>query len=165
MSAYSCATMRLYDPDSGGMYTTFFGGISRWRWNDSSDRFVAAPVTGDKTSGTSYLDGMPWINEITTLVRNRSTIFEFVQQTRLPGYLGTNAAFLAANGLKKVREDADIFDLRQFRGRRVLAGYLFGGIRAFPKQFPYTDDAADYTSGTVPAKASDVILKVYVTAH
>jgi hypothetical protein len=164
MSAYSCATVQFYDPDSGGMYTTFFGGISRWRWNDSKSRFVAAPVTGDKTSRTGYLDGLPWINEITTLVRNGSTIFEFVQENRLPGYLGTNAAFLAADGLMKVREDADIFDLRQFRGKRILAGYLFGGIRAFPKQFPYTDEAPEYTSGTVPAKASDLILKVYVTA-
>ena len=164
MSAYSCATMQLYDPDSFGMYTTFFGGISRWRWSDSGGQFVAAPVTGDKTRRTGYLDGMPWINEITTLVQNGSTTFEFVQKNRLPGYLGTNAAFLAADGLKQVREDADIFDLRQFRGKRVLAGYLFGGIRAFPKQFPYTDDAPDYTSGTVPAKASDLILKIYVTA-
>ena len=163
MSAYSCATMELYDPDSAAMYTTFFGGISRWRWNGASREFVAAPVTGDKTSRTGYFDGMPWINEITTLVRNKETMFEFVQENRLPGYLGTNAAFLAVEGLKRVREDADIFDLRQFRGKRVLAGYLFGGIRALPKQFPYTDDASDYTSGTVPAKASDLILKVYVT--
>jgi len=28
MSAYSCATLLLYDPESSGMYTTFFGGIS-----------------------------------------------------------------------------------------------------------------------------------------
>jgi hypothetical protein len=165
MSAYSCATMRLYDPGSFGMYTTFFGGISRWRWNDASRQFVQAPVSGDKTRQAGYLDGMPWINEITTLVRDRGTLFEFVQQdNRLPGYVGTNAAFLPAEGLKKVREDADIFDLRQFRGKRVLAGYLFGGIRAFPKEFPYTDDARDYTSGTVPARANDMILKIYVTA-
>jgi hypothetical protein len=33
MSAYSCATLLLFDPESSAMYTTFFGGISRWRWN------------------------------------------------------------------------------------------------------------------------------------
>jgi hypothetical protein len=166
MSAYSCATMRLYDPDSFAMYTTFFGGISRWRWNDRNRQFVEAVVSGDKTSRTGYLDGLPWINEITTLVRNGERSFELVQQdNRLPGYIGTNAAFLAADGLKKIREDADIFDVRQFRGKRVLAGYLFGGIRAFPKEFPYTDEARDYTSGAVPARANDMILKVYVTAR
>jgi hypothetical protein len=165
MSAYSCAIMRLYDPDSSAMYTTFFGGISRWRWNDAKRQFLQAPVSGDKTSQTDYFDGMPWINEITTLVQNGATMFEFVQQdNRLPGYIGTNAAFLPVDGLKKIREDADIFDLRQFRSKRALAGYLIGGIRAFPKEFPYTEKARDYTSGTVPARANNLILKVYVTA-
>ena len=165
MSAYSCATLLLYDPESFGMYTTFFGGISRWRWNDSRHQFVEAPVSGDKTKRTGYLDGMPWINEISTLVRTRGKTFEFVQQdNRLPGYVGSNGAFLPVAGLKKIREDAAIFDLRQFHGKRVFAGYLYGGIRAFPKEFPYTEEAPDYTSGNVPAKASDMILKVYVTA-
>jgi hypothetical protein len=165
MSAYSCATMRLYDPDSSVMSITFFGGISRWRWSDATRQFVQAPVSGDKTSRTGYFDGMPWINEITTLLENRATTAEFVQQdNRLPAYLGTNGAFLPAVGIKKMREDADILDLRQFHGKRVLAGYLFGGIRAFPKEFPYSEGARDYTSGTVPARANDLILKVYVTA-
>jgi hypothetical protein len=165
MSAYACATMLLYDPESSGMYTTFFGGISRWRWNDGKRQFVEAPVLGDKTKQTGYLDGMPWINEISTLVRTKGKTSEFVQQdNRLSGYVGTNAAFLPAAGLKKIREDADIFDLRQFRGKRVFAGYIYGGVRAYPKQFPYTDDSAEYTSGNIPTKPNDMILKVYVTA-
>lgn len=165
MSAYSCATMLIYDPESASMYTTFFGGISRWRWNDKTRQFLAAPMEGDKTMQSGYFDGMPWINEISTVVRSGGRMAEFVQQTdRLPGYVGTNAAFLPEAGLKKVREDAGIFDLRQFRGKRVLAGYIFGGIRAFPKEFPYTDESREYSSGNVPAKPSDMILKVYVSA-
>lgn len=165
MSTYSCATMLLYDPESFSMYTTFFGGISRWRWNDASRQFVQAPVLGDKNQHAGYFDGLPWINEISTLVRTKGKWVEFVQQeNRLPGYVGTNGAFLPAAGLKRIREDADIFDLRQFRGKRVLAGYLFGGIRAFPKEFPYTEESRDYTSGNVPTKPNDMVLKVYVTA-
>ena len=165
MSAYSCATMLLYDPESFAMYTTFFGGISRWRWNDASRQFVQAPLFGDKTQPGVYLDGLPWINEISTLVRKQGKLVEFAQQdSRLPGYVGANAAFLPAAGLKRIREDAPIFDLRQFRGKRVLVGYLFGGIRAYPKEFPYTEEARDYTSGTVPTKPNDLILKVYVMA-
>ena len=165
MSSYSCATMLLYDPATSGMYTTFFGGISRWRWSDAAHKFEQAPVLGDKTKQTDYLDGMPWINEISTLVHRPDKTYEFVQQdNRLPAYVGTNAAFMPAAGLQKIREDANIFDLRQFHGKRVLAGYLYGGIRAFPKQFPYTDEAPEYTSGNVPTKPSDLILKVYVSA-
>jgi hypothetical protein len=165
MSAYSCATLLLFDPDSATMYTTFFGGISRWRWNDGTRHFEQAPLVGDKTQQTNYLDGMPWIDEISTLVRSAGKASEFVQQDRrLPAYLGTNAAFLPASGLKKIRDDAGIFNLAQFRQKRVLAGYLFGGIRAFPKQFPYTDNAPEYTSGNVPTKVSDMVLRVYIQA-
>ena len=166
MSSYTSATMLLFDPDASAMYTTFFGGISRWRWNDTKKDFELAPTLGDKTKQTDYLDGMPWINEISTLARKAGKTWEFVQQdNRLPGYLGTNAAFLPVQGLQKIREDANIFDLRQFRGKRVLVGYLFGGIKASPKQFPYTDEAPEYTSGNVPTKPSDIILKVYVSAN
>ena len=163
MGAYSCATMLLYNPDTSAMYTTFFGGISRWRWNSSKSQFAEAPLVGDKTQDKGYFDGMPWINEISTLVRSQGQWFEFAQEG-LPAYIGTDGAFLPATGLAKIREDADIFDLRQFRGKRVLAGYLFGGIRAFPKQFPYTEEAREYRSGSVPTKTNDLILKVYVTA-
>ena len=154
MSAYSCATMLLYDPESSGMYTTFFGGISRWRWNDVMRQFVQAPVLGDKTKQADILTGCRGSMKSARWCGARERRTEFVQQdNRLPGYVGANATFLPAAGLKKIREDADIFDLRQFRGKRVFAGYIFGGIRAFPKEFPYTDEAADYTSGNVPAKA------------
>jgi hypothetical protein len=167
MSSYSCASLLLFDPASSAMYTTFFGGISRWRWNDTSRQFEIAPTKGDKTKQTDYLDGMPWINEISTIARRSGgKISEFVQQdNRLPAYLGTNGAFLPAAGIKRMRDDTNILDLSQFKGKRVLAGYLYGGIKASPKQFPYTDESPEYTSGNVPTKPSDMILKVYVTAN
>jgi hypothetical protein len=164
MSAYSCATMLMFDLASKEMYTTFFGGISRWTWNYSTNQFEKAALAGKKSNESGYLDGMPWIDHISTLVKGPTQTYEFVQSNRLPSYLGTNAAFLPAPGLKEVRENTGIFDLDQFRGKRVFVGYLYGGIRASPKQFPYTDEAPYYTSGNVPTKPSDVILKVYVTA-
>jgi hypothetical protein len=165
MSAYACAKMLMFDPDARQMYTTFFGGISRWIWNYTTSQFEQAPMKGDKTKEAGYLDGMPWIDHISTLVRGPEGTAEIVQAAnRLPGYVGTNAAFLVEPGLAKVRPDTDILDIRQFRGKRILAGYLYGGIRAYPKQFPYTDEAPSYSSGNVPTKPSDLILKVYVSA-
>jgi hypothetical protein len=165
MSAYTCARMSMFDPAAERMYTTFFGGISRWTWNYRARQFEQAPLVGDKTKESGYLDGMPWIDHISTLVRGPQGTAEFVEAVhRLPAYVGANAAFLPAAGLAKVRPDADILDLRQFRGQRALAGYIYGGIRAFPKQFPYNDEAPAYSSGNVPTKPSNLILKVYVTA-
>ncbi len=82
---------------------------------------------------------------------------------RIAAYLGTNAALLPAPGLKKIREDAGIFDLRALRGKRTLVGYLYGGIRATPREFPYLDDSRAYSSGNVPTRTSDMIIAVYVT--
>ena len=164
MSGYTCAMLLMFDPDNARMYTTFFGGISRWLWNYTTHAFELAPKVGEKNRQTGYMDGLPWVDHISTLTNDRGELSEFVQDHRLPAYVGGNGVFLPAPGLKRVREDTDIFDLRQFRGNRVLAGYIYGGIRAFPKQFPYTDEAPGYTSGNVPNKSSDVILKVYVTA-
>jgi hypothetical protein len=165
MSAYACAKMSIFDPTAEKMYTTFFGGISRWTWNYQTSRFEQSPVQGDKTKESGYLDGMPWIDQISTLVRGTEGTTETVQPAnRLPAYIGTNAAFLTAPGIAKFRPDTDILAMRQFRGKRILAGYIYGGIRAYPKQFPYTDEAPSYSSGNVPTKPSDLILKVYVSA-
>jgi hypothetical protein len=164
MSGYTCAKLLLFDPDSNTMYTTFFGGISGWVWNDTTNRFDLAPRTNDKTK-PAYFDGLTWIDQMTTLVRSPRETFEAVQPSnRMAAYLGTNAAFLPAAGLKKIREDAGVFDLRALRGKRMLVGYLYGGIRATPREFPYLDDSPAYGSGNVPTKTSDMIVAVYLIA-
>ena len=164
MSAYTCAKLLLFDPDSHTMFTTFFGGISGSIWNDKTDRFELAPRTTTDKSRPAYFDGLVWIDQMTTLVRSPAETFEAVQPSnRMAAYLGTNAAFLPAPGLKKIREDADVFDLRALRGKRVLVGYLYGGIRATPREFPYLDDSPAYGSGNVPTKTSDMIVAVYLT--
>ena len=162
MSAYTCAKLLLFDPDSRTMYTSFFGGISGWTWDYGKNRFELAPRKGDK-SEPSYFDGLTWIDHITTLIRSPQKTLEAVQpSSRMAAYLGTNAAFLPA-GLQKIRDDADVFDLRPLRGKRVLAGYLYGGIRAFPREFPYRDDSPLYNAGNVPTRTSDMIIAVYIT--
>lgn len=164
MSGYTCAKLLLFDPDSNTMYTTFFGGISGWVWNETTNHFDPAPKTNDKTK-PAYFDGLTWIDQMTTLVRSPRETFEAVQPSnRMAAYLGTNAAFLPAAGLNKIREDAGIFDLRALRGKRMLVGYLYGGIRATPREFPYLDDSPAYGSGNVPTKTSDMIVAVYLTA-
>jgi hypothetical protein len=164
MSGYTCANLLLFDPDSNTLYTTFFGGISGWIWNNATNHFDVAPHTNDKTK-QAYFDGLTWIDQMTTLVRSPRETFEAVQPSnRMAAYLGTNAAFLPAAGLKKIREDADVFDLRALRGKRILVGYLYGGIRAIPRQFPYLEDSPAYGSGTVPTKTSDMVVAVYLTA-
>jgi len=163
MSGYSCARLAFFDPDSNTMLTTFFGGISRWNWNEDRAEFQAAPRVGSKSEAV-YFDGLQWIDQMTTLVRGPQETYEVVQPSnRLPGYLGTNAAFLPAPGMERIRPEAEVFDLRPLRGKRVLAGYIYGGIRAFPKEFPYRDDSRPYHSGNIPTRSSEMIVAVYIT--
>jgi hypothetical protein len=162
MSAYSCAKVQMFDPDSKTMYTTFFGGISRWTWDEAKGTFSQAPLVGDKTK-TVYLDGMPWIDQISTLVRHGNQSEEVVQPVRMGGFVGANAAFLPVEGLKRVRDDASVYDLAPLRGKRTLIGYIYGGIRAFPREFPYLESSPSYSAGNVPTKPSDLILAVYIT--
>jgi hypothetical protein len=163
MSAYACAKLLLFDPASHTMYTTFFGGISRWIWDYQKKQAEIAPLAGDKTR-PDYLDGMEWVDHITTLIHGPHGTYEAVQPAgRMAGYIGTNAEFFPSGELQRIREDADVFDLKPLRGKRILAGYLYGGIRAFPREFPYLDESPLYHPGNVPTKANDMIIAVYIT--
>ncbi len=162
MSTYACATFSLFDPDSHTMYTTFFGGISRWIWDYRKKQAALAPLAGDKKTPI-YFDGMEWIDHITTLIRGTHGTYEAIQPTeRLAAYIGTNAVFIPSGDLRKIRADADVFDLKPLRGKRIFAGYLYGGIRAFPREFPYLDQSPLYHAGNVPTRANDLVIAVYI---
>jgi hypothetical protein len=162
MSSYTCAHMELFDPESNTMYTTLFGGISRWTWDDKKREFDEGTLVGDKSKSV-YMDGMEWIDRISALARRDHQSVEMVQPARMAGYVGANAAFIPVAGLRKIRDDANVYDLAALRGKRTLIGYIYGGIRAFPRQFPYLDNSPAYSSGNVPTKPSDLILAVYIT--
>ena len=89
---------------------------------------------------------------------NRSTPPSF------PAFVGAVAVFIAAPEMARAESEAGILDLDALRGARTLVGYIYSGIRAFPYQFPFNKTAAPYRAGTVPTRASELILKVYVEA-
>jgi len=65
-NAYVCPTLLLYDKPAASMYTTFFGGISRFAWDSATGKFVENLKTGSKTEAT-YLDGLQWSDQISTI--------------------------------------------------------------------------------------------------
>jgi len=164
MNAYACPTLLMYDHAAQIMYTTFFGGISRYSWDASTGDFHDNPKVGAKTE-QFYLDGMQWSDQISTIRKvmapGREETSEAVQSSPLPGYLGTDAVFIPAPG---VRREGSILNLDPLRGTRTLAGYIFGGIQAFPYSFPYLKNSKPYNAGAVPTRPSERILKVYVQA-
>ncbi|MBC7927164.1 MAG: hypothetical protein H7039_16060, partial [Bryobacteraceae bacterium] len=165
MNGYTCATMLLYDSRRQTMYTTFFGGISRYFWDDKAREFKPHQRVGSR-SDTVYLDGLQWSDQIATISRlfgaGAEETSEFVQPASLPSFLGSDAIFVPAPELPRAEAGTDILDLKVMAGKRIFAGYLYGGIRASPYRFPYTRTSQPYNSGTVPTKASDLVLKVFL---
>jgi hypothetical protein len=64
--------------------------------------------------------------------------------------------------MPRAHASTDILDLGSLQQSKTFVGYIYGGIRAYPYQFPYLKTAQPHNSGTVPSKPSDLILKVYV---
>jgi hypothetical protein len=165
MNAYNCARLLLYSKASQTMHTTLFGGISRHTWNASTGAFVENPRVGDK-SAPVYLDGMQWSDQISTISKvmaaGKEETSETVQPSSLPAFLGAEAVFIALPKIARAGAASNILDLDALPTGKTIVGYIYGGIRAYPYQFPYNKGAAPYNSGAAPSKPSDTILKVFV---
>lgn len=163
LNAYTCATLLMYDPGSTTMYTTLFGGIGRYQWDAVKSAFVENAKTGEKADAV-YYDGLQWSDQISTLVHRGSSTEEFVETKTLPGYVGADAVFIPRPDLANAAPGADILDLSKLQSR-TFVGYIYGGIKASPYQFPYTKTSRPYTSGSAPTVVSNSILKVYVVKN
>jgi len=108
-----------------------------------------------------YLDGLQWTDQVATLVHHGSTTAEIVEAKALPNYLGADAVFIPEAGIVKAAPGTEILDLNSIQGK-TFVGYIYGGIRASPYQFPYTKTSRAYTSGSAPSSVNGSILKVYV---
>jgi len=163
MNAYSCAVLSLYDKTAGTMYTTLFGGISRYQWDGV--RFAENPKSGSKSDST-YLDGLQWSDQISILQRvmtpGREQTTETVESKSMTAFVGANATFIPVEGLAKAHPATDILDIAPLRGTRTFVGYLYGGIQAKPYRFPYNKSAQPQNSGVVPTTTNGLILKVYL---
>ncbi len=166
MNAYNCPRLLLYSKASQTMHTTLFGGISRYSWNSSASEFVENAKVGNK-SASVYLDGMQWSDQISTISKTMAAgeekTIETVQPAPLPAFLGAEAVFIPLPSVARARAGSAILDLDALPSGKTLVGYIYGGIRAYPFQFPYNKSAAPYNSGAAPSKPSDMILKVFVT--
>lgn len=167
MNAYACPKLLMYDKSTQTMYTTFFGGISRYSWDPAAETFQENPKVGSKTEAV-YLDGMQWSDQISTIRRvmtaGKEESTESVQASVLPGFLGTDAVFIPAPEVRRAYPETAIVDLEALQGPKTFVGYLYGGIQAFPYSFPYLKASKPYNAGAVPSRPSERILKVYVRA-
>jgi len=136
MSHYTCAGLPVFDSLTGAMHTTFFGGISLNDYDPSSNTVIADTL-------------VPFISDITTLTKYANGLTEeCVLPVQLPGLLGSNAEFMLNRNLPHYSNE--VLRFRSLPNQRVLAGYLYGGIRANSPNLPLSS-------------ANDTVYRVYFT--
>lgn len=153
LSHYDCANITIFDQASRRCYTTLFGGISQYHYNSQSNILVL-----DQMDLTRGIDGLPFINTISTIQRDANGAFaQFIQPQRLPSLLGTDGQFLPSSALQTKGQvfENGVIKLHALQGR-TLIGYLYGGIEAFG---PYSSLVTNQPS----TRASSRLFQVYVT--
>ena len=157
--------MAMYEKRTSTMYTTFFGGISRYQWDPASRTFTEFPKVGTKSTPV-YLDGMEWSDQISTVscVMPPGAGHPPGGSSRASGLVGAGeGAFIPAILMAVVMAlQLEYSAIRNALESDTEIGYIYGGIRAYPYRFPYNKSAQPYNSGGVPTKPSDIILKVYL---
>lgn len=138
MNHYTCAMLPIYDSLTQKMYTTFFGGISLYDYNE--------------TTGIIKRDSLvPFVNDITTMtVNSAGAIEETILPETMPGLLGSNAKFVPTQHLASYANE--VIRLRDLPNTKLLAGYIFGGIRAVQGNFGIST-------------ANDSVYRVFITPN
>jgi hypothetical protein len=136
MSHYACANIPVFDSLTGNMYSTFLGGISLYDYNTST--------------GLVEMDTLvPFIKDVTTMTTySNGTIEEKVMPVQLPGLLGSNAKFVLNMNIPHYSNE--VIRIRDLPNSKILAGYMFGGIRANQGNFG-------------ASAANDTIYRIYLT--
>ncbi|HLC83639.1 MAG TPA: T9SS type A sorting domain-containing protein [Bacteroidia bacterium] len=138
MNQYTCALMPIYDSVTQKMYTTFFGGISLYNYNDTTSL-----LTRDAD--------VPFVDDITTMTVSASGIVEeTILPIKLPALLGSNAKFVPTKNISTYANE--VIRIRDLPNTKILAGYMFGGIRA---------EQGNFGNST----ANDTVYRVFITPN
>ncbi|MCE3278158.1 MAG: hypothetical protein K0S44_349 [Bacteroidetes bacterium] len=138
MSHYTCANIPIFDSLTGNMYSTFFGGISLYRYSHAINFAVPDSL-------------IPFIDDITTMTTFANGIVEeAVLPVPLPDLLGSNAKFVLNKDVAHYSNE--VIKLRDLSNTRILAGYMFGGIRAEQGNFG-------------ASAANDTVYRIYLTPN
>jgi hypothetical protein len=140
LSQYDCAAIQLFDKRGANVYTTFFGGISQYYWDEASQS-----LKRDVINLPGGVDGLPFINSISTLrmpvAGGAGTQFLHVGQTLPPSgapvscpgsslaaaYLGAETKFVPVSSAPQVTDG--VLQLNAISAKSVI-GFLVGGIAA-----------------------------------
>lgn len=136
ISQYGTASIQLFDKNASTMYTTLFGGISQYYWDAA-----AKTLKHDKVDVAKGVDGLPFINSVSTLKMSTKTDtgaqYLHLGETFPPSSMiptcsgtaarfgGTDGTFVLAAGVPQATEG--VIALNGI-GTPSVIGYVVGGI-------------------------------------
>ena len=134
MCQYTCPILPIFDPQQRNMYSVFFGGISKHFYNSTQKKLVED-------------NNMPFVKDIAVLIRrSNGKSEEQILPIQFDELLGSNAKWIPSTGIPQYENG--VIKLDAVPGR-MLAGYIFGGIKAL-------------IPNITPSSASNRLFKVYV---
>lgn len=142
MSQYDAASLLMYDRTSNAMYTTLFGGISLYHYDDNRSQL--------------HVDtGLPFIDDVSVIaVAADGSTRQWVYPTPLPALLGTDARVFPNPAVSHDAE-LDVVYLDALPGTDpVTVGWLYGGIQS---------DVAQTTDQRAQTRATNRLFEVRVT--
>lgn len=142
--------------DGALIYHTFFGGIGHFFYNQTpAQQTVYKYVTGNGRN-----DGLPFIEDIDTLIENSSGAYqEYIAPVAVPGGVlhGASVDFIPNLDESSKFEGigGNVVNLSSFTaGEKELIGYIYGGIEA---DYPLPCQPSHGTEGT------DALYQVWLT--
>jgi hypothetical protein len=141
MSQYDAAALLLYDRTSRGMYTTLFGGISLYFYDNERKQL--------------HVDtGLPFIDDVSVIAVDPTGTRQWAFPWTLPALLGADARVILDEGLQMDAETDVVFLDALPRNAATQVGWLYGGIES---TVPQTEDQQRQTG------ASNRVFQVWVT--
>lgn len=144
LSQYHSAHIPIFDEALNEMYTVFFGGMSRYRY--------------DSSTGTLIDDeAVPFVKTISMVTRaSDGSMSETNLEIEMPAFLGSGAEFIENENLPYT--DEGILNLNAMpQSEPVLVGYIYGGIESSAENIFFINTGTQSWS-------SDRLFKVFVTA-
>lgn len=132
LNQYHSAHMPVYDGEGNAMTTIFFGGMSRYYFNEDGDLFddVNVPFVSTISKVTRYADGS----------MSEAAIGE------MPGLLGSGAEFIPAEGI--IGSAHGVINLDDLPDEPVTVGYILGGIESSADNIFFVNDGSQSAAST-----------------
>ena len=143
LSQYHSANLPIFDSASNQMSTLFFGGMSRYHYDEQTNLLVD--------------DEVPFVKTISLVERAANgSMTETSLNLQMPAFLGSGAEFIPSLDAPYLTNDIlNLNDLVQ--GQETLVGYIYGGIESSAENIFFSNDGSQ-------SWASGRLFKVLITA-